>query len=421
MLAPKRLTHSRIVNWTYRKWITQCDRLFVRTEEIDLRRALSDGEQGFNPGRWAELTGNMQRTSLLLADSPHVKFLEQYLAWGETLAFGRKFEETAYFINAMECVKITGNYFGQSTVADIMAQARSFITLYERIKSGNSLEVNYPSTLAHYHSYSQTLPSVRKTWTQSTVQIEDGMHRFAIAWVLNHKKTRAVVFPARPTRLQSLVTFSSKSKKQRELYQPIKGVEFDSSWQLVRQCHDRLEKMLKFLSTSKHRVSELSVLDLGCSYGWFVAEFSKRGSQHAVGVDINPEVLKIGQIAYGLKADQLVKSDLQIFLNNCDRTYDVVLVLSTLHHLALESSFETVKRVLKHVDALTGTVLFMDTGQAHERGYRDSLSEWDNDFIIKLIEKHTSFDRVLPLGVDSDNVGTYSDKYRRTLFACVRE
>ena len=144
MRTPKRLTHSRIIKWAYRKWKTQCDRLPIRPEEIDLRRTLSYGEAGHDAGRWAELTGNMQGASLLLADSPHVKFLEQYLAMGKTLVLGKKFEETAYFKNAMECVKITGNYHGQSTVEGIMAQARLFITLFERIMTGNSLEVKFP-------------------------------------------------------------------------------------------------------------------------------------------------------------------------------------------------------------------------------------------------------------------------------------
>jgi hypothetical protein len=145
-----------MVKLTNRKWIILRywlrDRIPFLIKEIDLRRTLSYGEAGHDAGRWAELTGNMQRASLLLADSPHVKFLEQYLAMGETLVLGKKFEDTAYFKNAMECVKITGNYHGQSTVEGIMAQARLFITLYERIKTGNSLEVKYPSILGHTSS-----------------------------------------------------------------------------------------------------------------------------------------------------------------------------------------------------------------------------------------------------------------------------
>lgn len=178
--------------------------------------------------------------------------------------------------------------------------------------------------------------------------------------------------------------------------------------------------MLKFLATYKSRLNKWSTIDLGCSYGWFVAEFAKRGCSEAVGVDIDPASLKIGKIAYGLGPEQLVSSDLQIFLSDCSRTYDIVLVLSVLHYFALNSGLETVKNLLKRIDALTGFVLFIDTGQAHEHWFCDSLSMWDNEFIIRLIKEHTSFDIVFLLGADSDKVAPFSDNYGRTLFVCVR-
>lgn len=160
---------------------------------------------------------------------------------GDNLFLYKNFEETEYFKNAMECVQITGNYFGQSTPEGTVTQARSFITLYERIMTGNSSDVNFPPTPIYAHSFPLTLPSVRRSWTPGTVQIDDGKHRFAILWVLGQNKTRAVVLPAKPTPLQFLVSSVAKNKKRRELYQPINSVEFDSSWPLVRRCEDRLK------------------------------------------------------------------------------------------------------------------------------------------------------------------------------------
>lgn len=420
MLTPKRIVY-RTLKRSFGQWKEQSNRhldtLVSHTEEIDLRRALSYGEAGHDPGKWAEITGNMHRASMLLADSPHVKLLEQYQAIGEALFLWKNFKQTAYLKNAKECVQIIGHYFGQSTVEGILAQARSFVTLYERILTGNSTEVIFPSKEGH--SPPGSLPVVRKTWTPNTVQIDDGMHRLATTWVLGRQKTMALVHPSLPTKLQSLVEEVAQTQGRTGLHQPIDSVEFDSSWTLVRRCNDRLNMMLRFLARYRHHLSELSVVDLGCSYGWFVAEFSKRGG-NAVGVDIDPEALKIGQIAYGLRAEQLVKSDLKSFLDNCNRTYDVVLLLSTLHHFVLKPDFGSPEEILRRIDAITGSVLFLDTGQAHERWLHGSLSEWNNDFIIRFIKQHTSFNRVLPLGRDSDNVGSFQSNYGRTLFACVR-
>ena len=392
-------------------------RIGARTEEIDLRRTLSYGESGHDAGEWAEMTGNMQRASLLLADSPHVKFLEKYHEMGETLFLPQNFAQTAYYKNARECVQITGNYFGQRTDEGITAQARSFITLYDRIVTNNSLEVKFPSTA--YHSPSHSLPVVRKTWTPKTGQIDDGMHRLAISWVSGQKETTALVLPALPTKLQSLVTEVARTQELPGLYQSVNSAEFDRSWTVVRRCSERFDIMRRFLASKNLRAGDLSVLDLGCSYGWFVSEFLKMGA-NAIGVDLNGAALKIGQIAYGLTVNQVVERDLVNFLENRDRTYNVVLLLSVLHHFALKPDSESPAEVLKRADAVAGDVLFIDTGQAHEHRYRNKLPDWDNDFIVNFVKQHSSFERVIPLGVDSDRGQRRRANYGRTLFACVR-
>ena len=177
--------------------------------------------------------------------------------------------------------------------------------------------------------------------------------------------------------------------------------------------------MLRFLASNGRDLNRLSVADLGCCYGWFVSEFSKRGCR-AIGVDRDPAALKIGRIAYALHSGQLVQSDIMKFLHNCDQTFEVVLLLSVLQDFAKKPDFGSPEEVLKRVDAITGSFLFLETGQNHEAWYRNSLPVWDKDFIIKLVRQHTSFTHVLPLGVGSDDVGFYSDNYGRTLFVCSR-
>lgn len=389
-----------------------------RVREIDLRRTLIGGEGKYDAGRWADITGDMQRASTLLKDSPHVKFLEQYCVLGEKLFLWKNFAQTSYYQNAVKCVQFWGDYFGHRSREGILAHARSFAAIYERMKNGDGLEVRFP--FEQDGSHPQSLPLVRETLTPNTFQIVAGHHRLAIAWVLGQQKTKAGVFPPpMATALQSLVMTVHQTGGGKELYHPIEGPEFDSSWGLVRRCDDRFALMLRFLASTGHKLSGLSVIDLGCSYGWFVSEFSKRGC-HAIGVDRDPAALKIGRIAYGLHSGQLVQSDIMTFLHSCDRTFDVVLLLSILQNFAQRPDFARPEEVLERIDAITGFCLFFDTGQNHEEWYRNSLPEWNSDFIVKFVRQHTSFTHVSPLGVGSDNVGSYSDNYARTLFVCVR-
>jgi SAM-dependent methyltransferase len=218
------------------------------------------------------------------------------------------------------------------------------------------------------------------------------------------------------TALQTLVLTVNRTK---ELYHPIDRPEFDSSWERVRRCDDRLAMMLRFLVSNGHKLDELSVVDLGCSYGWFVSEFSKQGCC-AIGVDRDPAALKIGRIAYALHADQVIQTEIMAFLRSCNRTFDVVLLLSILQDFAQRPDFGSPEELLKRIDAITESYLFLETGQNHEQWYRNKLFQWGDDFIINLILQHTSFNHVLPLGVGSDNVGSYSDNYARTLFVCLR-
>jgi Methyltransferase domain len=381
-----------------------------RIREIDLRRTLIGGEGNYDAGYWADVTGDMERASTLVKDSPYVKLLEQYQAIGEKLFVWETFSETAYFRNAAQCVQICKHYCGQRSREGILQQARSLAATYEQIKNGGG-------SRARLTFEEPPLPVVRETLTPNTFQIVDGHHGLAIAWALGQQKAHATVLsPPMPTALQSLVLTANRTK---ELYHPLNRPEFDNSWGRVRQCDDRLAMMLRFLNSSGSKLDELSVVDLGCCYGWFVSEFSKCGCR-VIGIDRDPAALKIGRIAYGLRAEQVIQTEIMAFLRSCNRTFDIVLLLSILQDFAQRPDFGKPEELLKRIDAITGSYLFLETGQNHEQWYRNALSEWGDDFIIKLIRQHTSFNRVLPLGVGSDNLGSYRNNYARTLFVCLR-
>jgi SAM-dependent methyltransferase len=387
----------------------------LRIQPIDLTRALVGGEVTYGAETWAEIVGNMRRASMLLRDSVHVQFLEEYKRLGPALLEPGRLERTPYYRNAVVCVRHFGSYFGQSSRDGLHAQARAFVTLFDRVCRGDTTEVEFPPSPTHSGRYD--VPRVQATLTPGTVSIMNGHHRLAALWAAGRRTGQAVVFPPAPSPLQALVLAVGQTRGRRELYQPIDSPEFDRSWNLVRRCTDRLGMMLDFLREGGRPTG--SFLDIGCSYGWFVKQFADRGWD-ALGVDEDPRALKIGRIAYGLGADQLVQMDVDALDSMKGRRFDVVIFLSVLHHFVLNPDFGTPEALLAQVDRLTRSVLFFEMGQEHEAWWQTRLKGWDDEHVIDYIRKHTSFTTVIPLGKDQDSVPPYEQNYGRTLFACLR-
>ena len=80
----------------------------------------------------------------------------------------------------------------------------------------------------------------------------------------------------------------------------------------------------------------------------------------------------------------------------------------------------TAEDLVARLDHATRRVLFLDTGEAHEAWFRDSLPEWNAAFVGEWLVAHTTFRDVVALGTDRDAVSPYEENYGRTLFACVR-
>lgn len=409
----------------YRCWNTQ-KKVFLNkwnTKEIDLCKTYISGEGGFAAGTWADMIGDKKRASMLLAESPHVEFLERYREEGQAIFQPEYFLRTPYYKNAMNCVRFNGDYLHHKTFEGIVSQGQAFVAFYDRLSKNDFGEVGYCYPVNHSHPGS--LPTVRRTWTSGVYQIEDGCHRLATYWVLGRKMVEVLVLPeSAPTELQSLVARASTERGAGEegiktLLQPIVGWEFDQSWTLLRRCADRFTMMQNFLSQSLPQNGTWSVVDLAASYGWFVAEFCKHGHA-AMGVEANPSAAKIGRIAYGLRTDDIVVGHYDKFLQQCDRQFDVVLFLSQLHHFIPSSHLVDAKSLLQSIDRITQKVLFLDMGQAHETFLQPELSDWNDETIVQFIQDNTSFQQVIPLGVDSDNVGRYAHHFGRTLFACLK-
>ncbi len=390
----------------------------LRARKIDLRRTLIGGDGIYRGLSWEEITEDMPSViSTRLEDSPHVKLLEQYRTMGETLFVGNNFEQTEYFRLGRQWIRLTGDYFGQRTNEGLRVLARSFVTLYERIKNGDWTPVDFPSRT--HHSGRGSLPTIRPTLTPTIFKIVEGHHRLAIAWVLGGRKARITLLPPMPTELQHLAVAVSQNWGYRRLCQPIDRLDFDRSWEPLQPCEDYLAMMLNLFTRRGVSLKGLSVINLGCSYGWYVAKLSALGCQ-AIGVEPDAAALKIGRLAYGLRAEQLAQNDLPTFVGNCNRNFDVVLLSGGLYDLARNANSRSLGEFLKRVDSITGRYLFLDMGLTREVWWPAAFPEWNQEAIEEFVKRHMSFSHVLRFPADPKDTGNCRAHRGGTLLACIR-
>lgn len=380
--------------------------------KVPISALLRGGEQNIPGAHYARLVGDLLRSSTPIAEGPHVDFLTRYAAEGEKLLEPGTFERTAYYRNAAECVEFTGWYHVRKP-ADIHLVAERFIVQFVK------QDTRYIASINRNGYGPSTEPvRVRKIAQSDFYEVEDGNHRIAAAVLRGDTHILVNVMPGRPvmTAVQQLLRDVLWQENRTELYQPVDVPEV-KSWPLVRRCSDRLDRMVTFLSSTG--IASGSYLDLGASYGWFVSRMAKAGFD-SHGVERDPFAITVGETIYGNPKGAVTRSDLVSYLSNASRTFDMVSCFSVLHHFAQGKGAVSAEELIKLVDGLTRRVLFFDTGQSHEDWLRDSLPEWNTQYIQTWLRANTSFTQIIPLGPDSDAVPPFERNYGRMLFACVR-
>jgi len=100
-------------------------------------------------------------------------------------------------------------------------------------------------------------------------------------------------------------------------------------------------------SDQNHSILQLvtgaTVLELGCGYGTFVEETSKRGKE-AFGLDIDFETLGIGKRTYPILQGRLIQGDIGL-LPFKEKSFHTVILRESLHHVGWEKIFPEILRV----------------------------------------------------------------------------
>jgi 2-polyprenyl-3-methyl-5-hydroxy-6-metoxy-1,4-benzoquinol methylase len=384
-----------------------CPNLFVR--KLKLSKLLVGGVNRYSAATHARLTGDLRRPSTPVAASAHAEFLRAYREIGDAIFQPEQFAATSYYKWALECIELYGRYFSHTDAQDIVHKAKSFARMFDGERSG---------THDRHESREGAAVEVRRIKFSDCHEIVDGHHRLSIAVVRGLDEYPCCILPTEGalTPMQELVMDCEWMFGKRSLFQPISAPELES-WSVVRKCTDRLEMMLAWLA--RNGISSGSFLDIGSSYGWFVSEMSKRGFQ-AIGIDRDAALCTVGHLAYGIEQSANVVADATTFLRSCTRQYDVVCCLSILHHFVLGAETISAAEFIQLVDKITASVLFLETGECHERGLKRSLGGWSADYIRGWLRDHTSFSTIEILGTDGDSDGPLQGRHSRHLFACSR-
>lgn len=387
------------------------DRLRVRPRPrwVPLDRLLLGDQGGVDAAAYSRLTGDLMRPSTPIHRWPRVELLRMAASSPVPLARSR-LRSTAYVRQALRCVEVTGHYFGLRSEEEILDATEAFLrwdggALHRR--AGGSPPGRRPRVRAVRHS--------------DCYQVVDGHHRLARALINGDERALVDVEWRRVlTPLQQLLLDMSWLQGRRELYQPVTAPELGQAWTLVRRCDDRLARMRSFLE-GRHLLppATSTYLDVASCYGWFVERMGRAGFD-ARGIERDPRGPTVGQHAYGLDPDRIAVGDCIPLLDALEDRVDVVSCFSLLHHFVLGRGTAPPERLIELLDRVTARVLFLDTGQAHEAWFADQLPEWDADHVRRWLERHTTFDAVVPLGPDDDRRPPFEANYGRMLFACVR-
>ncbi|MFT4570118.1 MAG: O-antigen chain-terminating methyltransferase [Hyphomicrobiaceae bacterium] len=169
--------------------------------------------------------------------------------------------------------------------------------------------------------------------------------------------------PVKPVLQAAHRAINSLHLRSYEIYQPVlvAGTHSDSA----RDCQLRWDAIEKVLDSSGAQ----SLVDLGCSEGYYVVQAALKGLPFAMGVDFD-------QRRAFTCMNQVILNDLQhagFMMGSVDLDFvkaiprfDAVIFLSVLHHLLYQRGEEFCQELLVALREKVGKVMFFEMGQSDE-------------------------------------------------------
>jgi hypothetical protein len=384
----------------------------IKIKLVPLSKVLMGGENDLPGYKYSLLTGDYKRPSILAKDGPHASFIQAYQLQGYHALGKISFETSAYFINARNCIDLFGDYFPSiDSEEKIVLAAERFALLFE--------DKDVSHLPSEGHSKESELVQLAPIQDSDCYQIVQGNHRIAFAIAKGEQFIKAKILCDQPqvTPVQFLLQNLQWENGSKVLYQPLPCPELELNWRLARKCADRLDKMRSFLTEINLTPSQnISFIDLGSYYGWFVSQFLKLGFS-AEGVEKDNIPIQVGKIVYGNLNNSIHHNEIVRFLAKSERQYDVVSCLSIMHHFIYGRERGNPINLLNLLDKSTSRVMFFEMGEDHEQWFSTLLNGWNSEKIENWILSNSSFTNCIHLGRDEDGVGDFYGNFGRMLFA----
>jgi SAM-dependent methyltransferase len=367
---------------------------------------------GLDAIRVAEKTNTLRLGSTLLSDSPHVAVLEYASRLGRALS-DEEIVGSDYWAFAQGMIEMSGDFFGARTDSELLSVVRSYVDW----ALGNGPRV----TMAWGTSPEHDVLVARIVGTPY-FQVVDGHHRAAVAILRGEAelRVRRTWFDVETPLQVHLEEMSWLAGQGRLLYQPLAAPELTADWEVVRDCRDRLAKMLGYLGASSDRLGRLATyLDVGSCYGWFLGEMKELGYEVA-GIERDFRAKALGVSFYGLDTDEIIIGDAVEMAEKLEDGFDAVSCFSLIHHFVLAEGRPGARRLIEALDGVTNKVLFLDSGEDTEAWFHGRVRDWNSKTIPQFVLDNSSFTDVADLGTDHDGIGRWKNNYGRHLFAFTR-
>ena len=169
--------------------------------------------------------------------------------------------------------------------------------------------------------------------------------------------------PIKPLLQAAYKTLYALHLRSYEAYQPVIGSGAAAAG--TRDCEVRWRAIEKVLREHECK----SLVDLGCSEGYYVRQAAAMGLPFCVGVDFDLRRMWTctSQVVINdLQHAAFLMSEISPELVDAMPRFDAVIFLSVLHHIMYERDLDTARRILSGLAAKTGRVMIFEMGQSDE-------------------------------------------------------
>lgn len=341
-------------------------------------------QAGLDSPGFADAFGTLRYGSLAMDQSPHVELLRLARRVSRPLT-DDEIRTTAYYAFGRHLASIWGDYFGAATDDELVEISRNFIEWSFGIA---------PRVTAHTGgSRFGDEVLVAKVAGSTAYQVIDGHHRLAVAIARGDTSVRVHrTWLSSETALQRRLWERGYGLyKAKALAQPIAAREL-GHWPVSRNCMDRLVRITRLADAELARdaAPPRSFLDVGCGYGWYLAQLKGRGWR-VHGIDQDGFGIEMATAFYGLSDDEITVGERTSATATLDGAFDVVACFELGTVMATGSKDEAV-RLLRALDARTAHALVTDC-PVDERYVLE---------LERLAQASTSFTRVVDLGENRD-------------------